>query len=133
MKTILVIEDEKNIRKSIVEILRVYGFATISAENGKEGLEAALIQKPDLIFCDVMMPEMDGYEVLEELKKNPAFNTPFIFLTAKSQSEDIRKGISLGADEYIVKPFKASDLIDAIGRAFSNRSVDEDPSTSKFG
>ncbi len=114
MEKILIIEDEKIIRVSIMEILKFYAYEVYNASNGKEGLEMVKLQKPDLILCDVMMPEMDGFGVLEELKKDPEFNTPFIFLTAKVQSDDIRKGMNLGADDYVFKPFKSSDLLSTI-------------------
>ena len=115
MKTILVIEDDQNIRESIIDLLETANFRVITATNGKEGLEAAVSNYPDLILCDVMMPVMDGYEVITEIRKNKDLKeTPFIFLSAKSQKIDVRKGMDLGADDYLTKPFKAQELFDAV-------------------
>ena len=101
MYKLLVIEDEKNIRYSIHEILLFSGYEVELAENGLVGLQILKAKKFDLILCDVMMPEMDGFELLETLKKEETFNTPFIFLTAKAQYDDLRTGMNLGADDYI--------------------------------
>ncbi|MGR6087317.1 MAG: response regulator [Arcticibacter sp.] len=115
MKTLLLIEDHPDMRENTTEILELAGYKVINAENGKAGIDAALKTIPDLIICDVMMPELDGYGVLHVLSKNPKTSgIPFIFLTAKSEKEDFRKGMSLGADDYITKPFSDSDLMDAI-------------------
>jgi CheY-like chemotaxis protein len=122
MKKILVIEDENNIRTLISEILRISGYAVVTAENGRIGVQVAESEKPDLVICDVMMPEMDGFGVLAELQQKKDFNAPFIYLTAKAQYEDLRKGMNLGADDYIFKPFKSSDLIKAIESRFSKRA-----------
>lgn len=123
MDKILLVEDETIIRASIAEILRHYEYEVIVAENGKLGLAKALSEKPDLIICDVMMPEMDGFEMLQELRKQPEFDTPFIFLTAKVQADDIRAGMNLGADDYIFKPFKSADLIKAIETRLDKRKL----------
>ena len=86
-----------------------------TAENGKIGVETALEHKPDLIICDIMMPVLDGYGVLHLLHKNPEIqNTPFIFLTAKTERSDMRKGMELGADDYLTKPFEGTELINAV-------------------
>lgn len=122
MEKILIIEDEKNIRASIVEILQFHGFNVVSAKNGKIGLETVAAEKPDLIICDIMMPKMDGFEVLKKLYSNPEFNTPFIFLTAMVQYDNLRDGMNLGADDYIFKPFKSVDLIKIINTKLSKRS-----------
>ncbi|TAJ56895.1 MAG: hybrid sensor histidine kinase/response regulator [Chitinophagaceae bacterium] len=121
MEKILLVEDEVIIRASIAEILRHYEYEVVVAENGKQGLIKALAEKPDLIVCDVMMPEMDGFEMLSELRKQTGFDTPFIFLTAKVQSDDIREGMNLGADDYIFKPFKSADLVKAIETRLDKR------------
>lgn len=114
-KKILVIEDEKNIRENLVELLELSGYDVFSAENGIEGVKSARQNIPDLIICDVMMPEMDGYGVLHALSKDlNLVQTPFIFLTAKAGNEDLRKGMRYGADDYITKPFEASDLLSSI-------------------
>jgi CRP-like cAMP-binding protein len=115
MKTILIIDDHADIRENIAEILMLAGYQTITAENGKKGVELALTNKPSLIVCDIMMPELDGYGVLHLLRKNPATeHIPFIFLTAKIERSDFRKGMELGADDFITKPFDDIELLNAI-------------------
>jgi CheY-like chemotaxis protein/CRP-like cAMP-binding protein len=115
MKSILVIDDNKDIRENTAEILELAGYKTITAEHGKKGVELALREKPDLIVCDIMMPELDGYGVLHLLRKNPeAQNIPFIFLTAKTERSDLRKGMEMGADDYVTKPFEDIELLNAI-------------------
>jgi CheY-like chemotaxis protein/CRP-like cAMP-binding protein len=115
MKKVLVIEDNNDILENTVEILELSNYQVFKAENGKQGIEQALSKKPDLILCDIMMPELDGYGVLHMVQKNPELqNIPFIFLTAKTEQTDIRKGMSQGADDYITKPFDATDLLTAI-------------------
>lgn len=115
MKTILVIDDNMEIRENTVEILNLAGYRTHAAENGKKGVEMAIKEKPDLIVCDIMMPELDGYGVLHLLKKNPGTEyIPFIFLTAKAERGDFRKGMEMGADDYITKPFDDIELLKAI-------------------
>lgn len=112
---ILIIEDNPDVRENIEEILDLAGYHTISAENGKIGIKKAKEELPDLIICDIMMPVMDGYDVLYFLSLNPETSCiPFIFLTAKSEKTDFRKGMELGADDYITKPFEESDLIKSI-------------------
>jgi len=115
MKTILVIDDNPDIRDNIAEILELAGFKTFTAENGKQGVDLAAREKPSLIVCDIMMPELDGYGVLHLLRKNPETqNIPFIFLTAKTERTDFRKGMEMGADDYITKPFDDIELLNAI-------------------
>lgn len=115
MKKILVIEDEEFVRETIADMLEMKGYLTVTAANGEQGLEHLQQFKPDLILCDINMPVMDGYEVLERLKSmNYLNNVPFIYLTAKATNEEMRKGMELGADDYIFKPFKATDLLNAI-------------------
>jgi DNA-binding NarL/FixJ family response regulator len=115
MKKILVIEDEPEMRRNLITILRLEKFQTLAAENGRAGLMLARREIPDLILCDVMMPEMDGFGVLQELRKDPAtVRIPFIFLTAKGEKTDVRDGMSLGADDYLAKPVKKNDLLKAI-------------------
>lgn len=122
-KTILVIEDQEDVRENIVELLDLSNYKTLSASNGKEGIKLALDEIPDLILCDIMMPEMDGYEVLYLAMKNPSIaSVPFIFLTAKAEKEDFRKGMNLGADDYIVKPYKEIELLGAIERRLEKYS-----------
>jgi DNA-binding response OmpR family regulator len=115
MSKILVIEDELSVRENILARLEAEGFDTIDAENGLKGYQMALTHKPDLIICDVMMPEMDGYGVLTMVRQNPATaSTPFIFLTAKADKLDVRQGMEMGADDYISKPFTRTELLGAI-------------------
>ncbi|MCF8324757.1 MAG: response regulator [Leadbetterella sp.] len=119
MKKILLIEDNNEIRENTSEILELDGYEVITAENGKIGVELASNSKPDLIICDIMMPVLDGYSVLHLLSKNPETeNIPFIFLTAKADRQDFRKGMEMGADDYITKPFDDVDLLNAIESRF---------------
>lgn len=115
MKKILLIEDNQEIRENTAEILGLANYQVLEAENGKIGVEMAKQETPDLIICDIMMPVLDGYGVLHMLSKNPDTATiPFIFLTAKSEKEDFRKGMKMGADDYLIKPFDDLELLDAI-------------------
>jgi DNA-binding response OmpR family regulator len=115
MKTVLLIEDNAEIRENMGEILELAGYRVLLAPNGKEGVAAALTEKPDIIVCDIMMPELDGYGVIHMLQKNPDTQyIPFIFLTAKAERSEIRKGMELGADDYITKPFSGTELLNAI-------------------
>lgn len=115
MTKILVIEDTPDILNNILDFLEAEDFEAIGAENGREGVEQAQSQEFDLIICDIMMPELDGYEVLSELRQDPKTATiPFIFLTAKGDRSDIRQGMNLGADDYLTKPFTKGELLEAI-------------------
>ncbi|MEZ0611569.1 response regulator [Fibrella sp. WM1] len=115
METILLIEDNDIIRDNTAEILTLSGYTVLAAENGKIGVEAALATRPDLVICDIMMPVLDGYGVLQIFNKNPQLaGIPFIFLTAKTERNDFRKGMELGADDYLTKPFDESELLRAI-------------------
>ena len=115
MKSILVIDDNKDIRENTAEILDLAGYKTFCAENGKKGVDLAIKEKPDVIVCDIMMPELDGYGVLHLVRKNiETQNIPFIFLTAKTERSDFRKGMEMGADDYITKPFDDIELLNAI-------------------
>lgn len=115
MANILLIEDNDEMRDNIGEILELAGYEVSTARNGKVGVDLAQKNIPDLVVCDVMMPELDGYGVLHILSKNPKTSgVPFIFLTAKAEKEDFRKGMNLGADDYITKPFNDVELLDAI-------------------
>jgi two-component system sensor histidine kinase/response regulator len=112
---LLLIEDETPIRENIAELLTLNGFAVKTASNGKEGILLAMQHHPDLILCDVMMPEMDGFQTLEVIRANPSLSSvPFLFLTAKADVTDTRKGMALGADDYLTKPFKIDTLLTAI-------------------
>ena len=115
MKKILVIEDNNDIRENLCEILKLANYTTYEAENGKIGLERAKEENPDLIICDVMMPILDGFGVLRILNRDPQLmHIPFMFLTAKADKSDFRRGMGLGADDYITKPFDDVELMDAI-------------------
>jgi CheY-like chemotaxis protein/CRP-like cAMP-binding protein len=115
MKSVLVIDDNPDIRENTAEILELAGYKTFTAENGKKGVEVAQHEKPDVIVCDIMMPELDGYGVLHLLRKNAdTEHIPFVFLTAKTERSDFRKGMEMGADDYITKPFEDIELLNAI-------------------
>ncbi len=115
MKKILLIEDNELICNNTAEILELSNYKVITAENGKVGVEKALSERPDLIICDIMMPVLDGYGVLHAVQKNEAIkNTPFIFLTAKTERSDFRKGMEMGADDYVTKPFTGTELLNAV-------------------
>lgn len=115
MKTILLIEDNEDIRENTAEILELSNYKVLTAPDGKEGVEKAIQNKPDIIICDIMMPVLDGYGVIHMLHKNPdTQHIPIIFLTAKAERAEIRKGMELGADDYITKPFNGTELLNAI-------------------
>ena len=115
MKNILIIEDNKDVRENTADILRLEGYTVSTAENGKIGVDVARKLLPDIIVCDIMMPELDGYEVLQMLNKNnKTASIPFIFLTAKTEKIDMRKGMNMGADDYLTKPFTDKELLEAI-------------------
>lgn len=115
MKKIAVIEDNSEMRENIEEILELADYEVVTAPDGKKGVELVKAELPDIIICDVMMPELDGYGLLYYLSKSPATNKiPFIFLTAKTERADMRKGMSMGADDYITKPFEEMELLEAI-------------------
>ncbi len=115
MKKILLIEDNDDIRTNTREILELSNYQVIVAADGKIGVEKAISEKPDLIICDIMMPVLDGFGVLHAVHKNDAIkNIPFIFLTAKTERNDFRKGMDLGADDYLTKPFSGTELLNAV-------------------
>ncbi|MEO8765969.1 MAG: response regulator [Ginsengibacter sp.] len=115
MKKILIIEDNLEVRENTAEILALSNYEVITAENGKAGVEKALKDRPDLIVCDIMMPVLDGYGVYHLLSKHKeTASIPFIYLTAKSEKADVRKGMEIGADDYITKPFDGIELLRAI-------------------
>lgn len=125
MHKILVIEDEPDMRRNLLTILRLEGFTGIGAENGRVGLDSARRERPALILCDIMMPELDGHGVLAALRADPALAViPFIFLTAKGERPDIRAGMNLGADDYLTKPLAKADLLLAI-RARLKRQTEQ--------
>lgn len=114
-KKILLIEDDKTVRENTEEILELSNYEVETASNGKIGVDKVSRFKPDIIVCDIMMPEMDGYQVLNQLSKSSVYSKiPFIFLSAKTDHKDVRLGMNLGADDYLTKPFEEEELIDAI-------------------
>ena len=115
MKKILLIEDDVTVRENTAELLELSNYEVVTASNGVHGIASAREEKPDIIVCDIMMPEVDGYGVLENLSKDPeTVNIPFIFLSAKTERKDVRKGMDLGADDYLTKPFEEEELLSAI-------------------
>tara|TARA_R110000868_G_scaffold56488_6_gene174809 strand:- start:1595 stop:2650 length:1056 start_codon:yes stop_codon:yes gene_type:complete len=124
MKKILLIEDDVVLRENTAELLQLSGYLVETASNGRAGVEVAKKYQPNIIVCDIMMPELDGYGVLENLSKNETTKyIPFIFLSAKTERHDIRKGMDLGADDYITKPFTEDELISAIESRIAKASI----------
>lgn len=127
MNKVLVIEDNNEIRENIVEILELAAYEVCVAMNGKQGVACALKELPDIILCDIMMPELDGYGVLYLLNKNPlTTHIPFIFITAKSERLDHRKGMEMGADDYLTKPFGRLELLNAIESRLKKKESQQD-------
>lgn len=124
MTSILIIEDEKTIRHNITELLKAEGYDVFCTDNGIIGTLWAQDKNPDLIICDIMMPEISGYEVLKELRKLPSTElTPFIFLTAMADKSDIRHGMEMGADDYLTKPFTLEELLGAIESRLARHKI----------
>ncbi|RUT01766.1 hypothetical protein DSM106972_063890 [Dulcicalothrix desertica PCC 7102] len=124
MTKVLVIEDELGVRENILELLEAENYEVVEAENGRVGVQKAVSEVPDLILCDLMMPEMDGYSVLTALREEPVTATiPFIFLTAKAGKGNFRQGMDLGADDYITKPFTRAELLSAILSRLSKQEI----------
>jgi two-component system, sensor histidine kinase and response regulator len=127
MRKILVIEDEETVRENILELLDAEGFEAIAAQNGRIGVNLAQQHLPDLILCDVRMPELDGYGVLKALRSEPAtVAIPLIFLTAKAAKTDLSYGLELGANAYITKPFTLTELLGAISQILSQGDCSSD-------
>jgi len=125
-KKVLIIEDNNDIRENVVEILGLANYEVFEANNGKTGVDLAVKHLPDIILCDIMMPELDGYGVLYLLNKNPETATiPFIFLTAKAERLDLRKGMEMGADDYLTKPFDDMDLLNAIETRLKKKQLQQ--------
>ena len=130
MLKILVIEDDELIRETLLQLLESHNYRAIVAENGRFGVQMALSEIPDVILCDVQMPELDGYDVLRTLRQNSlAATIPFIFLTAQSDKTDFRRGMELGADDYLTKPFTKAELLGAIASRISKRLTITQPLT----
>jgi DNA-binding response OmpR family regulator len=124
MTKILVIEDEKGVQDNVIDILELEGFKVIAADNGLLGVLMARAEQPNLIICDIMMPELDGYGVLEQLRQDPTTATiPFIFLTAKAEVVDLRQGMESGADDYLTKPFTPLELRKAVAVRLQKQAV----------
>ena len=124
MPTILVIEDNRTIRENTVEFLQLEGYSILEAANGKEGYAKIIYHVPDIIVCDILMPELGGLELLEKLATHPECKTiPLIFFSAKSEQKDIEKGMGFGAYDYIVKPSDLTDLLASIRRCLSERAL----------
>jgi two-component system, sensor histidine kinase and response regulator len=121
---VLVIEDEEDVRSNIVEILGSGGFQSLNAGNGRSGLELAKVHRPDLILCDIKMPDVDGYHVLQAIRHDPQTATiPFIFLTAKTDRAELRQGMNLGADDYLTKPFRRLELLETVSARIKKHEV----------
>lgn len=115
MATILIIEDELVLQRALRKLLEFEGHEVITADNGVSGVKAARDHLPDLIFCDIRMPVLDGYGVLAQLRQSPATaSIPFVFMTAKASQTDIERGLSVGIDDYLTKPFEASELVKTV-------------------
>jgi len=122
MRKILIIEDNNDIRENTVELLELEGYRVLFAENGRAGFELAQANKPDVVVCDIMMPEADGYEVFNLLKNDvDTMGIPFIFLTASVERKDIQAGLAMGAKAYIQKPLLPEDLFEAITKCLAGR------------
>lgn len=127
MNTVLIIEDDSALRENLTLMLSMNDFVTLVAENGKTGLELARKSKPDIILCDIMLPDIDGYRILQELRQEKELaGIPFIFLTAKTEMADLRKGMNLGADDYLTKPFKKKELLHVIKTRLERHQPDKD-------
>ncbi len=125
-KKILIIEDDTIVRENTAEILQLANYEVLTAENGKTGIDKAVVFKPDLIICDILMPELDGYGVMQIVMRNKSLqSTPIIFMSAKTKHEDVRKGMDLGASDYITKPFEESELLSAVASRLRAREMFE--------
>ncbi|MFM7015899.1 MAG: response regulator transcription factor [Bacteroidota bacterium] len=114
MEKLLVIEDELILRENLKELLTIHGYEVATARDGEEGLHAIKEIHPDLVICDIRMPKLNGYELFEEVKNMPESFMPFLFLSAKVEHDDVRKGMNLGADDYLTKPVNKTDLLAAV-------------------
>ncbi len=122
-KTILIIDDEQNIRDSLADLLSVNGYFVLQSDSGAKGVELAQTHNPDLILCDIMMPKMDGYQTLEILRQNDKTSTiPVIFVTAKAEKQAFERGMQLGAADYLLKPFTYKDVSLVINRCLARQT-----------
>ena len=132
MQQILLIEDEPLIRESLEDVLSLEGYDLVTARDGQTGLKAIESRRPDLVICDINMPEMDGFSVLDTLRADPVTrNLPFIFLTARSSRADLRRGMELGADDFLTKPFTVEELTKAIETRLTRHNVIEEKFTTE--
>jgi len=132
LKKILLIEDDTVLRENTAELLELSNYEVRTAANGKKGVQLAMEYLPDVIVCDIMMPELDGYGVLETLaEKNGTKRIPFIFLSAKTERKDVRKGMELGADDYLTKPFEEAELLGAIESRLAKMAILKEESAGK--
>jgi len=133
MTKILIIEDEPAMRANLEDILELEGFMPILAANGKQGVRLAREQQPDLILCDVLMPDMDGHAVLGALREESStMRIPFVFLTAKGERTDVREGMELGADDYLIKPVRVDELLRAIDTRIERRRQQKEQFKAEF-
>lgn len=124
MKKILLIEDDTALRENTAELLELAGYKVVTAPNGKIGIEKAALEIPNIIVCDIMMPEIDGYGVLEAMALNESTtHIPFIFLSAKTEHKEVRKGMDMGADDYLTKPFDEEELLSAVESRMAKASI----------
>ena len=124
MTKVLIIEDDNVLRENTAELLQLANYDVITAPNGRKGIASAKLHHPDVVICDIMMPEMDGYQVLESLSEDHSTQAiPFIFLSAKTERKDVRKGMELGADDYLTKPFEETELLGAIESRLARTSI----------
>ncbi len=132
MQQILLIEDEPLVRESLEDVLSLEGYDLVTARDGRTGLKAIEARRPDLVICDINMPEMDGFSVLDTLREDPVTrNLPFIFLTARSSRADLRRGMELGADDFLTKPFTVEELTKAIDTRLMRHTVIEEKFTTE--
>ena len=123
MHNVLVIDDVDDVRQAVVKTLQHFGFATREARNGRAGIQMAIEDAPDLIICDVRMPDMDGFRTLNAIRDNPAIaNIPFIFLTGALEKSDVRRGMVSGADDYLTKPFTPEELFEAVATRLARQT-----------
>lgn len=123
MKKILLVEDDTSLRENVAELLELSGFNVCSASNGRIAVDMAKKELPDLVLCDIMMPELDGYGVLEELSSDKSTrHIPFIFVSAKTEKQDVRRGMNLGADDYLTKPFEEEELLSPLSAAWRRQN-----------
>ena len=124
MKTILIVEDNSDIRENLCEMLELKGYGVVIAVNGKIGLDLAKEKKPDIILCDIMMPEMEGYNVFSGLKDDPdTMDIPFIFITCSAEKKEVEMGLGIGANGYISKPFDETELFEIIERCLNEKKL----------